>query len=176
MSNNKNQRNTADVDESFPPPAYQESPPFNPNYANQQSSSSNTFQTPPFNPSYAAVAARSPPHTPDNKPQQEQQPHQQGTRSLYPEIPVSTTSASPSPPAKYHPQQVTSLPQPMPQPQPVRYQTIEIPYPENTIVNQRRRRGLLNERRKFPLAAFFFLFGWYDITNKKKKKKEKTTI
>jgi hypothetical protein len=156
MSNsNKNQYNTPDVDdESFPPPAYQEAPPFNPNYANQQSSS-NTFQSPPFNPSYAAVAARPPPHTLDNQPEQ-----QQGTRSLYPQIPV--TSVSP-PPAKYH-QQAMPQPQPsMPQPQPVRYQTIEIPYPENTIVNQQRRRRQLNERRKFPLAAFFFLFGWYAI-------------
>jgi hypothetical protein len=146
MSNTKKQYNTPDVDdENFPPPAYQETPPFNPNY---QPSSSNTFESPPFNPSYAAVAARSPPHTQDNH-----LPELAGTRPLYPQIPTTTITTTSPPPAKQQPRS-------MPHPQPARYQTIEIPYPENTVVNHQIRQRQLNERRKFPLAAFFFLFGW----------------
>lgn len=139
------QYSTPDVDDA-PPPAYQElAPPFNPNY---QAPSS-----PSFNPHY------NPPHTPEDRPE--------GSIRLYPQIPVPSPP-SPSPmlfpqPQHYHPQQQHQQYQPQQQPprqqyfpQQARYQTIEIPYSVST--NARIRRN--NERRKFPLAAIFFLFGW----------------
>lgn len=117
MSKQQPQYNTPDADDS-PPPAYQETPPFNPHYTNgsssqQQQYSSAAYTSPPFNPHYVA---HSPPHTPD--------PTTPSAPNLYPQIPS--------------------------QPQ---YQTIQIPY---TVVTSRR----VTERRGFPLAAIFFLFGW----------------
>ncbi|KAI8375191.1 hypothetical protein BD560DRAFT_392988 [Blakeslea trispora] len=82
------QNHTSDVD--TPPPAYQESPPFNPNYP------------------------------------------------IYPQIPTA-------------PQLVTPNTQ-------VRYQTIEMP-PHQIPSSERRQ--LVADHRKFPLAAIFFLFGWF---------------
>lgn len=137
-------QNTPDVDDdSAPPPAYQETPPFNPNFTQQGSST--TYQSPPFNPNYNNNQHyHSPPHTPDIN-----QQHQQQSQSLYPQIPIS-----PPPTQTQHVYQ--------PQQQQARYQTIELPYPSTTPnVTDRMRRRQIEERRKFPLAAIFFLFGWY---------------
>lgn len=137
-------QNTPDVDDySAPPPAYQETPPFNPNFPQQGSST--TFQSPPFNPNYNNNQHHhSPPHTPDIN-----QQHQQQGQTLYPQIPIS-----PPPTQTQHVYQ--------PQQHQARYQTIELPYPSTTPnVTDRMRRRQIEERRKFPLAAIFFLFGWY---------------
>ncbi|KAI8062762.1 uncharacterized protein B0P05DRAFT_477061 [Gilbertella persicaria] len=118
----KQHYNTSDVDQEAPPPAYQETPPFNPNYTSSSS------QSPPFNPHYQT------PHTPETH---------QAIQPLYPQMPMP---------------QSMPMPQPMPVPQ-VRYQTIDIPYSESTVSVRHQRQ--LAERRKFPLAAIFFLFGWF---------------
>ncbi|CEP10146.1 hypothetical protein [Parasitella parasitica] len=133
-------------DDSTPPPAYQETPPFNPNYHQQQDGSSSNYQSPPFNPNYNHH--HSVPHTPDIHHHQQQ--HQ--GQPLYPQIP-------PSPPPLVATQRFH---QPLP-PQQARYQTIELPFPATTtppVVTHRIRRRQIEERRKFPLAAIFFLFGW----------------
>ncbi|CAO3633939.1 unnamed protein product [Mucor fragilis] len=136
-------QNTPDADDdvSTPPPAYQETPPFNPHYHQQQQQQqdgpSSTYQSPPFNPNYSQQHHHnSPPHTPDIN------------QSLYPQVPSS-------PPPSQQPYQ------PLPAHQ-ARYQTIELPYPSTTPnVTPRMIRRQIEERRKFPLAAIFFLFGWF---------------
>ncbi|ORE05967.1 hypothetical protein BCV72DRAFT_131796 [Rhizopus microsporus var. microsporus] len=62
------------------------------------------------------------------------QPQPSISRPIYPQLP------SPPPAVQHH----------------VRYQTIEIPMPVQT-----QRRRMLMERRQFPIAAVFFLFGWF---------------
>ncbi|KAI8642779.1 hypothetical protein BD408DRAFT_415923 [Parasitella parasitica] len=140
-------QNTPDVDDdSAPPPAYQEIPPFNPNYQQQQNGSSSTYQPSPFNLHYDHH--HSPAHTPDIHHQQQHQ-----GQPLYPQIPPS------SPPLAATQQFYQPLP-----PRQARYQTIELPFPATTTpptVTHRARRRQINERRKFPLAAIFFLFGWF---------------
>ncbi|KAG2195009.1 hypothetical protein INT47_005609 [Mucor saturninus] len=131
----KYNNNASDADD-VPPPAYQE------------------VATPPFNPNFVSHA-HSPPHTPELH-YQHHPP--EGSQTLYPQIPTST-------PVFPQPHHYTSPPQqpiaphmysPSPQPQRYqpRYQTIDIPYTAN--VNTRR-----THDRKFPLAAIFFLFGWF---------------
>ena len=132
--------NPSDADE-IPPPAYQESadPPFNPNFREPR---------------------QSPPHTPAI---------QQGeaSQSLYPQLPSPTVFPQPQhyqqqQQSQYHlhqqPQYHTQ--QSQQQPNQVRYQAIEIPYNITTEILRDRRRRHAIERRKFPLAAIFFLFGW----------------
>ncbi|KAI7903609.1 uncharacterized protein BX663DRAFT_507077 [Cokeromyces recurvatus] len=51
------------------------------------------------------------------------------------------------------------VPSPLPQQQ-IRYQTIEIPYTIR-VNEQIRQRHRIYESRRFPLAAIFFLFGWF---------------
>lgn len=141
-----NNYNPPDADDA-PPPAYQE------------------VATPPFNPNYVSHS-HSPPHTPDISYQQQAA---EGSQTLYPQIPVTpvefpqphhytppTTSQQPQyhmPQAPSQQQQYGSLPQAQ-RYQPI-YQTIDIPYTATT--SQRRD---TDNRRKFPLAAIFFLFGW----------------
>lgn len=124
--------NPSDADDA-PPPAYQEvvDPPFNPNFSPSSSSQ---------------PSAPQPPHTPDIN-------HNQQSQSLYPQIPSSPVTFPQ--PQHYQPQQQQIVRQ-----QQGGYQAIEIPYNANSdLLRERRRRHAL-ERRKFPLAAIFFLFGW----------------
>lgn len=131
--------NPSDADEA--PPAYQET------------------ADPPFNPNFAPSHSPSPPHTPDINTQQRGQPSQ----SLYPQIPSnpSTPSAPILFPQPQHYQQQPQHPQhPQQHPNQVRYQAIQIPYNvTNDLLRERRRRQSV-ERRRFPLGAIFFLFGW----------------
>lgn len=139
----QNRYNPPDVDDT-PPPAYQE------------------VATPPFNPNYV-TNSHSPPHTPDINYQAPE-----GSQSLYPQIPIApivfpqpqhyTSEQPPSQPQLQQQHYISQQPQPQSQPQRYqpRYQTIEIPYTATT--NRRNRRD--NDRRRFPLAAVFFLFGW----------------
>ncbi|KAI9484162.1 MAG: hypothetical protein EXX96DRAFT_561132 [Benjaminiella poitrasii] len=140
MSNKYHKVNTPDADEA-PPPAYQEIPSVNPNYDNQS-------QTLLFSPNHY-----------------HQHNAEASHQSIYPQIP------SPLPQQQQlqypQPQTQTQL-QPQSQTQQqqqqhyVRYQTIEIPYTETVRINeQMRQRRLMNESRRFPLAAIFFLFGWF---------------
>lgn len=130
--------NPSDADDA--PPAYQETadPPFNPNFIS------------------------SPPHTPDINTQQRGQPSQ----SLYPRIP--SNPPTPSAPILFpQPHHYQTQPQQQPQQQQhqqhinqIRYQAIQIPYNvTNDLLRERRRRQSV-ERRRFPLGAIFFLFGW----------------
>ncbi|OBZ87272.1 hypothetical protein A0J61_04675 [Choanephora cucurbitarum] len=67
--------------------------------------------------------------------------HPSSSQPLYPQIPSA-------------PQLVTPNTQ-------VRYQTIEMPSAEPVQISTQRRHQLIAEHRKFPLAAIFFLFGWF---------------
>lgn len=79
----------------------------------------------------------SPPFNPNYLPQSSHPSPPSSSQRIYPQVPVQPSS------------------QPV-YPQQVRYQTIELPMPVQAT--QRRR---MMERRQFPIAAIFFLFGWF---------------
>ncbi|KAI8364640.1 uncharacterized protein BYT42DRAFT_589912 [Radiomyces spectabilis] len=157
----KKGRNPPDADERDPPPSYTESEnisAYNPNFVSSSSYPQNTPSHPPSSPQQQYLPPPSAPLSPHAQP------------LLYPEIPQSP-SPQPFQPQPYNTpsHQYQSSPNvryssvpPQPYP-PQNYQTIPMP---STPYGRHEARPLLVRRpseneRRFPLAALFFLFGWF---------------
>ncbi|KAI8976769.1 hypothetical protein BDB01DRAFT_802494 [Pilobolus umbonatus] len=169
MSKSNERVNVPDVDEA--PPAYQETPPVNPNYASSSSSAPSAPYPPPI---------KSCPTTPSLYPQfpQQQFPQQQYPQQQFP----------PQHPQQQFPQQQHHLPFPQPFSTPFSQQQLQYPtpyqynqrpsyythansYPSTPSPNPHTYRPrpyydtvnlpprVTRQNRRFPIGALFFLFG-----------------